>query len=183
MELDARLRAFAAVARRGSFSQAAVELYVSQPAVSKQVALLEREVGRTLVTRGARGATLTEAGRILADYVLRAEALLANGRRALESSGTAGVGTLALAASGTPGLYVLPTRDRPLPRAPSRRGDPVRARDDRGRTRARRGRTTRSSASSAGSPCRPSSRASSCSTDEIVLVGAPAARRPPVEAA
>ncbi len=108
MELEARLRAFAAVARRGSFSQAAGELYVSQPAVSKQVALLELEVGRALVTRGARGATLTEAGRILADYVLRAEALLVNGRRALESSGTAGVGTLALAASGTPGLYILP---------------------------------------------------------------------------
>ncbi len=109
MELDARLRAFAAVARRGSFSRAAGELFVSQPAVSKQVALLELELGRTLVTRGARGASLTEAGRILADYVLRAEALLANGRRALESSGVAGVGTLALAASGTPGLYVLPT--------------------------------------------------------------------------
>ena len=108
MELNARLRAFAAVARQGSFSRAAEELYVSQPAVSKQVAQLEAEVGHPLVVRTPRGAELTEPGRLLADYVLRAEALLANGRRALESAGDPGIGTLSLAASGTPGIYLLP---------------------------------------------------------------------------
>ena len=108
MELNARLRAFSAVARRGSFSRAAEELFVSQPAISKQVAQLELEVGRPLVARTARGAELTEDGRRLADYVLRAEALLSNARRALASGGDPGVGTLSLAASGTPGLYLLP---------------------------------------------------------------------------
>lgn len=108
MELNARLRAFSAVARRGSFSRAAEELYVSQPAISKQVAQLELEVGRPLITRTARGAELTEDGRRLADYVLRAEALLSNARRALASGGDPGVGTLSLAVSGTPGLYLLP---------------------------------------------------------------------------
>lgn len=107
MQLEARLRAFAAIARCGSLSRAGDELYVSQPAVSKHVALLEREVGRQLVTRGARGAALTPAGRVLADYVLRAEALLANGRRALDAS-DGETGTLALAASGIPGTYLLP---------------------------------------------------------------------------
>ena len=108
MELNARLRAFSAVARRGSFSRAAAELYVSQPAVSKQVAQLEQELGRNLIARTPHGAELTEHGRLLADYVLPAEALLSNARRALESAGDPGVGTLSLAASGTPGLYLLP---------------------------------------------------------------------------
>jgi DNA-binding transcriptional LysR family regulator/predicted ATPase len=108
MELEARLRAFAAVARRGSFSGAAEELYVSQPAVSKHVAALEAEVGRPLVSRGRAGSSLTSAGELLADYVLRAEALLANARRALGAGEEAETGTLALAASGIPGTYLLP---------------------------------------------------------------------------
>jgi DNA-binding transcriptional LysR family regulator len=45
---------------------------------------------------------------VLADYVLRAEALLANARRALAAGADAEIGTLALAASGIPGTYLLP---------------------------------------------------------------------------
>src|SRR6185437_15316904 len=99
---------FAAVAREKSFSQAAARLYVSQPAISKHVASLERELGTQLFERGRRGATLTPAGELLADYVLRAEALLANARRAVEAGGDAGTGTLALAATEIPGTYLLP---------------------------------------------------------------------------
>jgi DNA-binding transcriptional LysR family regulator/predicted ATPase len=106
MQVEARLRAFAAVARTGSFSRAAEELYVSQPAVSKHVASLEAELGTSLFVRSRAGATLTPAGASLADYVLRAEALLANARRALGSEPETGV--LALAASGIPGTYLLP---------------------------------------------------------------------------
>jgi predicted ATPase/DNA-binding transcriptional LysR family regulator len=108
MNLEARLRAFAAIARRGSLSGAAEELYVSQPAVSKHLAALEREVGKPLVTRGREGATLTPAGAVLADYVLRAEALLANAHRALAADDEGGTGTLTIAASGIPGTYLLP---------------------------------------------------------------------------
>src|SRR5215212_12081547 len=108
MELEAHLRAFAALARRGSFSGAAKELYVSQPAVSKHLAALEAEVGKPLVSRGRTGSPLTPAGELLADYVLRAEALLANAKRALGAGAEAETGTLALAASGIPGTYVLP---------------------------------------------------------------------------
>jgi DNA-binding transcriptional LysR family regulator len=107
MQLEARLRAFAAVVRQGSFSRAASELFVSQPAVSKQVAALEAELGSELVVRGRRGITLTAPGRMLADYVLRAEALLANARRAVEAADTES-GTVAVAASGIPGEYLLP---------------------------------------------------------------------------
>jgi DNA-binding transcriptional LysR family regulator len=106
--LDARLRAFAAVARRGSFSRAAEDLFISQPAVSKHVATLEQELGTQLVERRWRGATLTPAGELLADHVLRAEALIANGQRAVEATRDGHLGTLSLAASGIPGTYLLP---------------------------------------------------------------------------
>jgi DNA-binding transcriptional LysR family regulator len=108
MDVEARLRAFAAVARKGSFSRAAEALYVSQPAVSKHVASLEAELGTQLVVRGRPGAVLTPAGQVLADYVLRAEALLANARRALAAGADADIGTLTLAASGIPGTYLVP---------------------------------------------------------------------------
>jgi predicted ATPase/DNA-binding transcriptional LysR family regulator len=108
MKVEPRLRAFAAVAREGSFSRAAERLYVSQPAVSKHVASLEKELGTQLIEREPRGAGLTPAGKVLAEYVLRAEALLANARRALASGAEAQIGTLSLAASGIPGTYLLP---------------------------------------------------------------------------
>ena len=105
--LDARLRAFAAVARRGSFSRAAEDLFITQPAVSKHVASLEAELGQLFVRR-RRGTALTPAGELLADHVLRAEAILASGRRAAEAARDGHMGTLSLAASGIPGTYVLP---------------------------------------------------------------------------
>jgi LysR family transcriptional regulator, transcriptional activator of the cysJI operon len=108
MDVEPRLRAFAALVREGSFSRAGKALYLSQPAVSKHVASLEAELGVRLVVRGARAATLTPAGEVLADYVLRAEGLLANAHRALAAGADAEIGTLALAASGIPGTYLLP---------------------------------------------------------------------------
>ena len=108
MQVEARLKAFAAVARQRSFSRAAEELYVSQPAISKHVASLEADFGKQLVIRGRRPLTLTPAGQVLADYVLRAEALLANAERALAAGADADTGTLSFAASGIPGTYLLP---------------------------------------------------------------------------
>jgi LysR family transcriptional regulator, transcriptional activator of the cysJI operon len=108
MDVEPRLRAFAALARERSFSRAAEALYVSQPAISKHVASLEAELGIQLVVRGRPSATLTPAGQTLADYVLRAEALLANARRAFAAGLDAEVGTLSIAASGIPGTYLLP---------------------------------------------------------------------------
>ena len=59
------LRCFAAVARTGSFSRAARELYRTQPAVSLQVRKLERELDRPLFERSRRSPVLTDAGRAL----------------------------------------------------------------------------------------------------------------------
>ena len=105
MQLEARLRAFAALARRGSFSAAGEELVVSQPAVSKHVADLEAELGTQLVIRGARRIRLTPAGEFVADHVERAEALVAQAARGARSLAGAETGRLAVATSGT-GMYL-----------------------------------------------------------------------------
>jgi DNA-binding transcriptional LysR family regulator len=63
-----RLRVLREVAARGSFSAAADTLYLSQSAVSQQVATLEREVGMPLLDRTSAGPKLTEAGRVLVEH-------------------------------------------------------------------------------------------------------------------
>jgi DNA-binding transcriptional LysR family regulator len=67
-----RLLTFYAVARAGSFSAAARELNLTQPAVSQQVAALERELGARLLHRGPGGLTLTDSGAVALEH---AEAL------------------------------------------------------------------------------------------------------------
>ena len=69
-----RLRVLVEVARHGSFSAAAESLGYTQPAVSRQIATLEAEVGTTLIRRVPKGAVLTDAGRLLVE---RSEAILA----------------------------------------------------------------------------------------------------------
>jgi DNA-binding transcriptional LysR family regulator len=59
------LEAFVAVARHQSFSKASEKLHLTQPAVSKRVSGLERELGAELFNRIARQISLTEAGRQL----------------------------------------------------------------------------------------------------------------------
>jgi len=108
MDLEARLRAFAAVARQRSFSAAARDLRISQPAVSKHIADIERQLGVRLVERRSRGGELTAAGAFLADYVLRAEALLAQAARSVTEFRQPPTGSLTIAASGVPATYLLP---------------------------------------------------------------------------
>ena len=107
MQVEARLRAFAALARQGSFSAAAEELVISQPAVSKHVADLEAELGTKLVVRGPRRTELTRAGAFVAEYVLRAEAILAQAGRGVATIDGDLVGRLAVGASGN-GMYLIP---------------------------------------------------------------------------
>jgi len=56
------LRTFIHVARSGSVSRAAAELFVAQPALSRQIAKLEAEIGVPLLVRHGRGVRLTAAG-------------------------------------------------------------------------------------------------------------------------
>lgn len=84
------MRTFVAVADSGQFREAALALSVTQQAVSKRVATLERDLGVRLFTRTARGAQLTVDGQVLLPHardLLRAEeraaASVRPGRRAL----------------------------------------------------------------------------------------------------
>ncbi|MET7801575.1 LysR family transcriptional regulator [Streptomyces decoyicus] len=61
MDLDA-VRTFVAVADAGQFQEAATDLSITQQAVSKRIAALEKDLGVRLFTRGARGAQLTIDG-------------------------------------------------------------------------------------------------------------------------
>jgi DNA-binding transcriptional LysR family regulator len=63
-----RVLTFREVARLGSFSRAAEALSLTQPAVSQQVAALERQAGAQLLERGPGGLTLTEAGALLLEH-------------------------------------------------------------------------------------------------------------------
>src|ERR1700722_3536256 len=103
MELGARLRAFAGFVRRGSFTGAAEELRISQPAVSKHIADIERDLGVKLIERRSR--ELTAAGELLASHVLRAEAILAQAAHGIAALREPGLRKLTIWASGTPGTY------------------------------------------------------------------------------
>ena len=96
-----RLRMLSEVAGRGSFRAAATALDYSPSAVSQQIAVLEREAGVRLVSRGPRGAHLTDAGKLLvrhADVALRE---LAQARRALDVLNGNGPARLRVAAFPT----------------------------------------------------------------------------------
>jgi len=63
-----QLEYFVRVAELGSFTRASVALDVTQPALSRQVRLLEVELRQNLLVRNGRGATPTEAGKLLLDH-------------------------------------------------------------------------------------------------------------------
>jgi len=63
-----QLHIFETVAQEGSFSRAAEQLYLTQPAVSQHIQTLEANLGVQLFRRGRRGIKLTSSGEILIDY-------------------------------------------------------------------------------------------------------------------
>ena len=68
---DFKIRVFLAVAEEGTFTRAARRLEISQPAVSMQVADLEKAVGVQLFERGRTAVTLTRAGEAFLGYADR----------------------------------------------------------------------------------------------------------------
>ncbi len=102
------LALFQAVAAAGSMSGGAAAARVSQPAVSRQIADLEQELGVRLLDRLPRGCRLTEAGIILSEHARRWLGVEADAVRAIGEYRGLQRGRLAIGASQTVGGYLLP---------------------------------------------------------------------------
>jgi DNA-binding transcriptional LysR family regulator len=102
------LAAFYAVAEAGSVTLGAQRLMVSQPAVSKQVKELERAQQTRLFDRHPAGVSLTDSGRLLADYAGRIFALASEAEAAMADLSSMRRGSLAVGASPSLGTYLLP---------------------------------------------------------------------------
>ena len=104
----APLRALAAVARHGSFSRAAAELRLTQPAVSMQVRQLEDRVGSPLLERVGKRATPTRAGELLLAHAARAFLELEAGVEQVRRLRGIVAGRLRLGTSASVSIYLLP---------------------------------------------------------------------------
>ncbi|SDT97570.1 transcriptional regulator, LysR family [Pseudomonas pohangensis] len=113
----ANLHAFIAIAETGSFSLAAEQLHLTQPAVSKRIAGLEQQLDVRLFDRLGREIGLTEAGRALLPRAYRILGVLDDTRRALTNLSGEISGRLTLATSHHIGLHRLPPLLRAFTRA------------------------------------------------------------------
>lgn len=102
------LDAFVQVAETGSFSAAAETLHITQPAVSKRIALLEDELDGELFDRIGRVISLTEAGRALLPHAKSVQRELAAAARSVRDLSGEVSGELKLATSHHIGLHRLP---------------------------------------------------------------------------
>jgi molybdate transport repressor ModE-like protein len=104
-----RLRLLVEVGRRGSISAAADACRMGQPSATKHLKTLEAATGERLIERDGRASRLTEAGVIVAEHGQRVLDTLEGMQAELRALRGAELGTLTLAASTTPGSYVLPS--------------------------------------------------------------------------
>lgn len=100
-------RIFCEVAKNHSFSKAAKELYMTQPAVSQAIMNLERELGIRLFTRTSKGVTLTNDGQLLFEHVNTAINLINAGENKLFESRNLTVGELKVGVGDTISKYYL----------------------------------------------------------------------------
>lgn len=103
-----QLRAFCAVAEKGSFTLAAQALRLSQPSVSFQIHSLEQELGTTLFDRQSRQTTITPSGKILYEYARKILKLCDEAEQAIDELKGLVRGNVIIGASTIPGEYILP---------------------------------------------------------------------------
>jgi DNA-binding transcriptional LysR family regulator len=103
-----QLHIFYTVAEKGSFSSAALALYMTQPAVTMQVQALEDYFGSKMFLRSTKKIELTEAGRALLPYALKSIELMKETEAAMAKFTHMLEGRLHLGASLTMGEFILP---------------------------------------------------------------------------
>lgn len=101
-------RVFYTVAKSGSLTKAAEELYISQPAVSRSIKQLETQLGVSLFTRTHRGMTLSaQGGKVIFNEVERALSLLNEAESRIEEKKNSATGVIRIGASDTIFEYFL----------------------------------------------------------------------------
>ena len=101
-------KAFLAVAELGTFSKAAESLYITQPAISKRIALLEEQLGSKLFDRIGKRVMLNEAGKTLLPIASRIVQDMKESQRVIENLNGQISGDLSLVTSHHIGLRRLP---------------------------------------------------------------------------
>ncbi len=105
MELR-HLKAFLAVSDAGSFSRASIALSIAQPILSRQIKVLEEELGVDLFYRNGRGVVLTEAGRLLLAHAEVAVKTVSRATDELRMLGKVPSGNLAIGVPPTVGTIL-----------------------------------------------------------------------------
>lgn len=100
MEIS-QLEAFVAVAKFCSFSKASDSLHLSQPAISRRIALLEHSLKASLFERTPSGILLSDAGKLFLPYARRVMSSIHDGREALKTNEETETGTINIALVGT----------------------------------------------------------------------------------
>ena len=103
-----QLEHFLAVVEERTFTRAAERVCRTQPAVSQSIKKLEDEVGAPLFARDVHEVSLTEAGRVLADYARRMVHLRDEAMRQVSELKAMKAGTVTIAAHESAAVYLLP---------------------------------------------------------------------------
>ena len=103
-----QLRILKAVATEKNFTKAAAMLYLSQPSLSKQIKILEKNLNTLLINRERNKISLTESGKVLLQYSNRILALCEESCRAVVDLKNGDRGNLHVGASQTIGTYLMP---------------------------------------------------------------------------
>ncbi|OPY64951.1 MAG: HTH-type transcriptional activator CmpR [Syntrophorhabdaceae bacterium PtaU1.Bin034] len=103
-----QLRAFHSVVKTGTFSRAAENLFVTEPAVFIQVRSLERCLGFKLLDKSGKDLTLTETGKLLYEYAEKIFVLVDEADKAVKEIQEVKSGHLRVAAANTLAQYLMP---------------------------------------------------------------------------
>lgn len=103
-----QLEMFRAVAEEGTFTRAASRMHVTQSAISRQIKLLEDELGSVVLHRGQKKASLTGSGELLLKTVHRIQRELQETVSQISETRTLHRGSISLAGGMTVCLYILP---------------------------------------------------------------------------
>ncbi len=103
-----QIRTFLEITEAGTFQKAARSLGLSQPALSRQIFLLEKELKVSLMTRGPKNIRLTNEGEKLLVYSKRLKELWEEIHEAMDERGKSISGSYSISAGGTVSAWILP---------------------------------------------------------------------------